>query len=68
MKNWENIKDLEIEIAAVTAPIIVEALGMVNKGCKRHREKIPGESNLQLEIQVIGLTSTAQIRRKALSL
>lgn len=67
MKNCENIKDLEIEIA-VTAPIIIEALGMVNKGCKRHREKIPGESNLQLEIQVIGLTSTAQIRRKALSL
>jgi len=62
-------KDLEIEITrmwnlkAITVPVIIGALGMINKGCENHLEKIPGQLQLQ-EIQKIVLTSTAHILQK----
>ena len=66
-------KDLEIEIQKMwklrmsTAPVIIGALGMRKKGCQKHLDTIPGESQLQ-ETQKIVLTSTAHILRKALSI
>ena len=50
-----------------TAPVIVGDLGMIKKGCQKHLDTIPGESQLQ-EIQKIVLTSTAHILHKALSI
>ena len=62
-------KDLQIEITSNTTviPVVVGALGMVNRGIQSHLKSIPGEPDLP-EIQQIVLTSTAHILRKALSI
>ena len=44
-------EDLEIEIQRMwklrtsTVPVIVEALGIIKKGCQKHLDTIPGEPN-----------------------
>ena len=48
-----KFKDLEIEIGriwnfkATTVPVIVGTLGMIEKGCQKHLDKIPGQPQLQ---------------------
>ena len=76
LKAFEKIskyKDLEIEIEkswkqkTKTIPVIVGALGVINKSAKKYLQEIPGQIPIQ-EIQKIALLGTATILRKALSL
>jgi hypothetical protein len=76
LKTFEKIskyKDLEIEIEkswkekAKTIPIIVGALGVVNKSTTKYLEQLPGDTTIN-EVQKIALLGTATILRKALSL
>ena len=66
-------KDLLIEIEkmwhlkAVTIPVIVGALGMINKGTENYMRMIPGLPSLQ-EVQKIVLTGTSRVLRIALSM
>ena len=52
-------KDLEIEngrvliLKATTVPMIVDALGMIEKGYQKHLDKIPGQSQLQKTQQIV---------------
>ena len=76
LKAFEKIskyKDLEIEIEkswkekTKTIPLIVGALGVLNKSATKYLEEIPGKISVQ-EVQKIALLGTATILRKALSL
>ena len=48
-------------------PVVVGALGVINKGTEDFTNKVPGQPCLK-EIQKIVLTSTAHILRRTLSL
>ena len=76
LKAFEKIskyKDLEIEIEkslkqkTKTIPVIVGALGVINKSAKKYLQEIPGQIPIQ-EVQKIALLGTATILGKALSL
>ena len=66
-------KDLEIEcektwkVKTKTIPVIVGALGCINKNVKKYINEIPGNIAIN-ELQKITLLGTATILRKALSL
>ena len=76
LKTYEKLskyKDLEIELGRAwklktqTVPIIIGALGSINKNVKQYLNEIPGKIEIN-EIQKITLLGTANILRKALSL
>ena len=76
VKIFEKIskyKDLEIEItrswntSTKTIPIIIGALGLMNRSAINYIKTLPGNINID-EIQKITLLGTANILRKALSL
>ena len=76
LKNFEKLskyKDLEIELGKSwnmkmkTVPIIVGALGVINRSFKKYLQEVPGKLSIH-EIQKITLLGTAHILRKALSL
>ena len=64
-------KDLEIKIERMwqlkptLIPVVVGALGIVQKGTNQYLQQIPGKPSLT-EIQKIVLTSTTHVLRKAL--
>ena len=76
LKTFEKIskyKDLEIEcerawkMKTKTIPVIVGALGCINKSMKKYIKEIPGNV-LVNDVQKITLLGTAHILRKALSM
>ena len=76
LKTFEKLskyKDLEIEIErswkekTKMLPIIIGALGVINKNSNNYIQEIPGNVNMY-ELQKIALLGTAHILRKALSL
>ena len=74
LEKLSKYKDLEIEIARMwgmrvkTIPVIVGALGCIQKGTEKFLSEIPAK-NLQLhEVQKIALLGSAHILRKILSL
>ena len=76
LKTFEKLskyKDLEIELGkswkttVKTIPVIVRALGCINKNIKNYIQEIPGATTIN-ELQKITLLGTATILRKALSL
>jgi hypothetical protein len=76
LKTFEKLskyKDLEIEIQkswkvkTKTIPVIIGALGVVNKSLAKYLKELPGETTIA-ELQKITLLGTAHILRKALSL
>ena len=76
LKTFEKIskyKDLEIEIErswqekSKTIPIVVGALGVVNKSTEKYLKVLPTNISIN-EIQKIALLGTASILRKALSM
>ena len=76
LKTYEKIskyKDLEIEIAkswkykVKTIPIVIGALGVINKSLKKYIKEVPGQISIN-ELQKTTLLGTARILRKALSL
>lgn len=76
LKTFEKIskyKDLEIEIErswkekTKTVPIVVGALGVINKSTENYLKVLPTEISIK-EIQKIALLGTATILRKALSM
>ena len=66
-------KDLDIEIAkswkskTKTIPVVIGALGVINKTAKKYLDKIPRKSCIK-ELQKTTLLGTARILQKALSL
>ena len=72
IEKLSKYKDLEIEITkmwrikAVTVPVIIGALGVINKNVEKHIRKLPCTLNIQ-EMQNITLMGTAHILRKTLS-
>ena len=77
LKNFEKLskyKDLEIELGkswnmkvVKTIPIMVGALGVLNRSVKKYLLEVPGNFSIY-EIQKITLLGIAHILRKALSL
>jgi hypothetical protein len=76
LKSFEKLskyKDLEIELEKSwkckikTIPVIIGALGVINKSTNKYVKEIPGNISL-IEIQKTALLGTARILRKALSL
>ena len=76
LKTYEKLakyKDLDIELAkswhvkTKTIPVIIGALGVVNKNTLKYIKEIPGKIDIA-ELQKITLLGTATILRKALSL
>ena len=76
LKTYEKLtkyKDLELELQkswkmkVKTIPIIIGALGVINKNTKKYITQIPGDLSLQ-ELQKTTLLGTATILRKVLSL
>lgn len=76
LKTFEKLskyKDLDIElekswkVKTKTIPVIIGALGVINKSAEKYLEEIPGKSCLK-ELQKTTLLGTARILRKALSL
>ena len=76
LKTYEKLtkyKDLETELqrswklTTKTIPIIIGALGCINKNVQQYLNAIPGKIDLY-EIQKITLLGTANILRKALSM
>ena len=76
IKTYEKLskyKDLEIELERCwknkvkTIPIIIGALGLINKDTTNYLMEIPGKFSIE-EIQKTTLLATARILRKALSL
>ena len=76
LKTYEKIskyKDLEIEIAkswkykVKTIPIVIGALGVINKSLKKYVKEVPGQISIN-ELHKTTLLGTARILRKALSL
>ena len=72
-KNLSKYKDLEIEIQKMWGmnvtmiPVVIGALGVINKGTEEFTNRIPGQPCLR-EIQKIVLTSSAHILRRTLSM
>ena len=66
-------KDLQIEVERMwklkttVVPVVIGALGIINKNVESHIEKLPGTCSLA-EMQKIVLNGTAHTLRKALSL
>ena len=76
LKTYEKIskyKDLELELTkswktnVKTIPIIIGALGVINKSTPKYVKELPTTINID-ELQKITLLGTATILRKALSL
>ena len=76
LKTFEKLskyKDLDIELAkswkvkTKTVPVIIGALGVINKSLTKYLKEIPGNITKD-ELQKITLLGTAHILRKALSL
>lgn len=76
LKTYEKLskyKDLDIElqkswnVKTKTIPIIIGALGVINKSLPKYLKEIPGNIAKE-ELQKIALLGTARILRKALSL
>jgi hypothetical protein len=76
IKTFEKLskyKDLDIELAkswnvkTKTLPIIIGALGVINKSAEKYLKEVPGNIPLK-ELQKITLLGTSHILRKALSL
>ena len=66
-------KDLEIEIErmwgmkATTIPVVIGALGLIQKGLEKYTKQIPGNIKIS-ELQKIALLGTSRILRKTLSI
>ena len=54
------------KIKTKTIPVVIRALGRINKGTQNFIDQIPGKPSLQ-EMQDIALTSTAHILWEVLS-
>ena len=76
VKTYEKLakyKDIEIEISkswnvnVKTIPVIIGALGAINKSLKMYTKQLPGEISIA-ELQKTTLLGTSRILRKALSL
>ena len=76
VKTFEKLskyKDLDIELAkswkceTKTIPIVIGALGVINKTTEKYLDEVPGRSSIK-ELQKTTLLGTARILRKALSL
>ena len=76
VKTFEKLakyKDLDIEIAkswnykTKTIPVVIGALGVINKTTEKYLSDIPGKSCIK-ELQKTTLLGTSRILRKALSL
>ena len=76
LKTFEKLskyKDLEIEIEkswkekTKMLPIIIGALGVINKNSRNYIEEIPGNINIYV-LQKVALLGSAHILRKALSM
>ena len=76
VKKFEKLskyKDLDIELAkswkckTKTIPIVIGALGVINKTTEKYLDEVPGRSCIT-ELQKTTLLGTARILRKALSL
>ena len=73
LEKLRKYKDLEIEIVkmwhlrTVIVPVVIGALGLINKNVEKHIQKLPCELSLR-EMQKITLMGTARILRKTLSI
>ena len=73
IEKLSKYKDLEIEIVkmwhlkTVMVPVVIGALGLINRNVEKHIDKLPCKLSLQ-EIQKITLMGTARILRKTLSI
>ena len=54
-------------LKTITVPVVIGALGVVNKGIEKHIDKIPGKT-LITELQKIALLGSSHILRKVLSI
>ena len=72
-QRFSKYKDFEIEVTKMwklktkTIPVVIGALGMIQKGTQNFIDQIPGKPSLK-EMQKLVLTSTAHILRKVLSM
>ena len=73
VEKLSKYKDLEVEISkiwnmkTITIPVVIGALGVIEKGMRSDIEKIPGKISSE-ELQKITLLGTALILRKVLSI
>ena len=54
-------------LKTITVPVVIGALGVIEKRIEKHNDKIPGKINIT-ELQNIALLGSSYILRKVLSM